>query len=48
MELKPQAILDFWFSPEVRSLWFNSTPEFDAQIKEQYEMLFDSISNLMK
>ena len=26
-----QEILDFWFSEEVRKLWFNSTPEFDAR-----------------
>lgn len=42
MKTKSQEILDFWFSPEVRSLWFNSTPEFDGQIKAQYEKLFDS------
>ncbi len=45
MEIKTQTILDFWFSPEVRSLWFNSTPEFDAKIKESYEKLFDNAIN---
>ena len=33
----PQEILDFWFSPEIRKLWFNSTPEFDALLRERYE-----------
>jgi len=33
----PQEILDFWFSDEVRKLWFNSTPEFDALLHERYQ-----------
>jgi len=31
-----QEILDFWFSDEVRKLWFNSTPEFDASLRERF------------
>ena len=31
-----QEILDFWFSDEVRKLWFNSTPEFDASLREHF------------
>ena len=31
----PQEILDFWFSDEVRKLWFKSTPEFDALLRER-------------
>lgn len=30
-------ILDFWFSAEVQPLWFNSTPEFDNEIKRRFE-----------
>lgn len=30
-------IIDFWFSDEVRPMWFNSTPEFDALLHERYE-----------
>lgn len=29
-------LLAFWFSESVKKLWFNSTPEFDAQLKEKY------------
>ena len=36
----PQEILDFWFSDEVRKLWFNSTPEFDALLRERFEALW--------
>lgn len=31
-----RKIIDFWFSDEVRKLWFNSTPEFDALLRERY------------
>ena len=31
-----QQIIDFWFSEESRKLWFNSTPEFDLQLRECY------------
>lgn len=30
-------ILDFWFSPEVKPKWFNSTPEFDELLSQCYE-----------
>ena len=32
-----QQLLDFWFSEEVKKKWFNSTPEFDQQLKDTYE-----------
>ena len=32
-----REILDFWFSDEVRPLWFNSTPEFDELLRSRYE-----------
>jgi uncharacterized protein (DUF924 family) len=38
----PQEILDFWFSDEVRKLWFKSTPEFDALLRERFEALWAS------
>jgi uncharacterized protein (DUF924 family) len=31
-----KALLSFWFSEPVKKLWFNSTPEFDAELKEKY------------
>lgn len=36
----PQDILDFWFSPRSRALWFASTPEWDAEIRARYEPLW--------
>ena len=40
----PQEILDFWFSDEVRKLWFNSTAEFDALLRERYLSLWQQAS----
>ena len=31
-----QDIIDFWFAEDTRELWFNSTPEFDARLRETY------------
>ncbi|NNF95899.1 MAG: DUF924 domain-containing protein [Halobacteria archaeon] len=33
----PQSILEFWFSDTVRPLWFQSTPEFDAELRDRFE-----------
>ena len=35
-----REILDFWFSDEVRPLWFKSTPEFDELLRERYEQVW--------
>jgi uncharacterized protein (DUF924 family) len=32
----PDSILDFWFSARVRPLWFKSTPEFDAEVRQRF------------
>jgi uncharacterized protein (DUF924 family) len=40
----PQEIVDLWFSDEVRKLWFKSTPEFDAQLRERYQLLWQQAS----
>jgi uncharacterized protein (DUF924 family) len=39
-----QDILDFWFSDEVRKLWFNSTPEFDASLRERFLPMWQQAS----
>ena len=39
-----QEILDIWFSDEVRKLWFNSTPEFDASLRERFLPLLQQAS----
>jgi len=36
----PQQIIDFWYSDEVRPLWFNSTAEFDEALRQQYGELY--------
>lgn len=36
-----REIIDFWFSEEVRKLWFNSTPEFDAMLRDRYLGLWE-------
>jgi len=40
--LTPQDILNFWYAPEMRSGWFNSTPELDAQIRQQFEPVWEA------
>jgi len=36
----PQSIVEFWFSDEVRPMWFNSTPEFDTELRERFETVW--------
>lgn len=37
MSVKTSAeLIRLWFSEPVQPLWFNSTPEFDAELREQY------------
>ncbi len=31
-----KEIVSFWFSEPVKKLWFNSTPEFDTELKQKY------------
>ena len=35
--MTPGSVLDFWFADEARSLWFNSTPAFDRQLRNDFE-----------
>ena len=35
------AVLQFWFAPAHRALWFRSTPEFDAAIRAQFLALHE-------
>jgi len=32
----PDAVLSFWFSERVRPLWFQSTPAFDAELRQRF------------
>lgn len=36
-----KALLEFWFSEPVKKLWFNSTAEFDDQLREKYLHLLE-------
>jgi len=38
----PTDILDFWFAEAMRSKWFASTPQLDAEIKEQFEPIWEA------
>jgi len=40
--ISPQDILDFWYAPDMRRSWFNSTPELDASIRERFEPLWEA------
>ena len=40
--MTPQALLDFWFAPEHAKLWFNSTPEFDQQVRHLFESVWQA------
>lgn len=33
-------LLDYWFSAEVSALWFKSTDEFDAELTQRYELIW--------
>lgn len=37
MTISSEDILDFWFRDTDSKLWFNSTSEFDEQIRQQFE-----------
>jgi len=39
-QITPQDILDFWYSEEMQSRWFASTPTLDAEILEKFEALW--------
>ena len=40
MSESAQSIVAFWFSDTVRPLWFKSTPEFDNQLRDRFETLW--------
>jgi len=33
----PQSIIEYWYSDRVKAKWFNSSVEFDKEIKANYE-----------
>ncbi len=34
--MSPETIIDFWFAESSRGLWFKSTPEMDAQLRDRF------------
>ncbi|MBD3609196.1 MAG: DUF924 domain-containing protein [Gammaproteobacteria bacterium] len=38
--VRPEDILDFWFSEECRRCWFNSSDELDKKITMEYESVW--------
>jgi uncharacterized protein (DUF924 family) len=40
--VSPKQILDYWYSERLRSHWFSSTPELDAEIVERFESVWES------
>lgn len=40
MSESPQGIVAFWFSDAVSPLWFKSTPEFDNELRERFESVW--------
>lgn len=40
--LQPQDVLDFWFAPEHETLWFRSTPQFDARVRARFAPLWQA------
>jgi len=41
MEMKPETLLDYWYSERVSKMWFAATPELDAEIKQRFESLWE-------
>jgi len=37
--MQAQDIINFWFDPEHRSLWFAKSDEFDATIRDQFQII---------
>ena len=37
-----EELLDFWFSPRVAKRWFNSTPEFDAELRDKFAATYSA------
>ncbi len=38
----PREILDLWFAETTRPMWFNSTAEFDREVRERFEATYQA------
>lgn len=43
--MTPEIILDDWYSERNKKYWFRSTPEIDNEIKDKYELLWESAAS---
>jgi len=46
VEVNCQNIINFWFNEQTKLLWFNSTNDFDALLKEKYLTIYFDAKNL--
>jgi len=44
-DLAYQALLDLWFHPDTRDLWYNSTKAFDDKLRDDYLVMYQSAKN---
>lgn len=35
-------VIEYWFAPQVQPLWFNATPEFDAELRERFMFTWEA------
>jgi len=45
MNISYQDIVDYWYSEQVKALWFNSNKAFDEELKERFEAVYQSAVN---
>ncbi len=44
-KLNSQDLIDFWFSERVSKMWYNSTPDFDEEIKDKFSAMYCAACN---
>ncbi len=42
---KYQEIINYWYSDETKARWFNSTPEFDDELRVKFEATYRAAVN---
>ncbi|MCB1771066.1 MAG: DUF924 family protein, partial [Candidatus Competibacteraceae bacterium] len=51
MKISPSKVVSsseittFWFSEEVKPLWFDATPEFDDALRERFLATYQAAAN---
>jgi uncharacterized protein (DUF924 family) len=43
--VSPGEVLDFWFAPDVKAHWFDSSPDLDAKIRARFSQPCDDARN---